>query len=272
MGDGGAGHAQTELLYGLPLEEFTAARDELARRLRKEGASDAAVEVKRLTKPSVAAWALNQVRRSAGGQVDDLIEAGRRLREAQEGLLKGGGRKALQEAGAEERRLVGELARLAERALSDAGRPVSAAVAEKLRATLHAAASDPEARERLAAGTLVRDHEVSGLGPLADTGAAPPRRRRESRAKPGAALERKARRLEERLEQARARLRELEEASADAERKAREARREAARAAGVLARAEKAEERSRARAGEAAEAACALELELRELRAGGDAG
>src|SRR5918996_2415213 len=91
---------QIDRLYGLPLGEFTAARDELAGRLRGEGEGDAAAEVKRLRKPSVAAWALNQVRRNNRGQSDELIEAGRRLREGQERLLAGGGREPLQRAAA----------------------------------------------------------------------------------------------------------------------------------------------------------------------------
>jgi DNA repair exonuclease SbcCD ATPase subunit len=259
--------AAADRLYALPLEEFTAARDELGRRLRREGDGDAAAEVKRLRKPSVAAWALNQVRRGNPGQSDELIEAGRRLREGQERLLAGGGSEPLQRAAADERQLVGELARHAERELVAAGRSVSGAVQEKLRATLHAVASDPEAREGLAAGRLVRDHEASGLGPLAEprapsTGAG---KRKEPSARTAAALERRVRRLEERLERARARQSELDEESADAGRRLREARREAARAAAELERAEAAEERTRERAEEAAEAVVELERERREL-------
>ena len=48
-------------LYGLPLEEFTKARDAEARRLRAEGDKDAAAAVKALEKPTKAAWAINQV-------------------------------------------------------------------------------------------------------------------------------------------------------------------------------------------------------------------
>jgi hypothetical protein len=260
--------AAADRLYALPLEEFTAARDELGRRLRREGDGDAAAEVKRLRKPSVAAWALNQVRRGNPGQSDELIEAGRRLREAQERLLAGGGSEPLQRAAADERQLVGELARHAERELVAAGRSVSGAVQEKLRATLHAVASDPEAREGLAAGRLVRDHEASGLGPLAEPGPSSPsagKRSKQPSAKATATLERTARRLEERLDRARARQRELDDESADAGRRLREARREAARAAAELERAEAAEERTRERAEEAAEAVVELERERREL-------
>jgi hypothetical protein len=257
--------AAIDRLYALPLDEFTAARDELSRRLRNEGDGDAAAEVKRLRKPSVAAWALNQTRRKNPGQSERLLEAGRRLREGQERLLAGTGREPLQRAAADERRLVGELARHAERELAAAGRPVGAAVRERLRATLHAAASDPEARELLAAGRLVHDHEASGLGPLGETGPARTGADRPQSAGATAAHQRKAARLEERLERARARRRELEEKSAEAGRRLREVRREAARAAAALDRAGAAEERVRERAEEAAEAVSELERELADL-------
>ena len=150
-------------LYGLPLDEFTAERDELAARLRKEGDRDAAADVKRLRKPSVAAWALNQVQRNDPKQVQALIEAGKRLRDAQE-LLSGGGRKPLDQAADDERRLVTELARHAERELVVAGRSVSGAVHERLRDTLRAVATDDEAREALSAGRLLRDHTPPASG------------------------------------------------------------------------------------------------------------
>jgi hypothetical protein len=275
MTDQGQGReAAIDHLYALPLDEFTAARDELARRLRREGDGDAGAEAKRLRKPSVAAWALNQVRRNNPEQSDKLIEAGRRLREGQERLLEGGGREPFQRAAADERRLVGELAGHAEHELVAAGRSVSAAVQEKVRATLHAVAGDPEAREEFAAGRLVRDHEATGLGPLAGgtpasgAGAAAGRRRKEPSAKATVALARRARKLEERLERARERQRELDEKSADAGRRLREARRDAERAAAAVERAEAAEKKMRERAETAAEAVVELERKLTATRAG----
>lgn len=268
--------AAIDRLYALPLDEFTAARDELARRLRREGDGDAGAEVKRLRKPSAAAWALNQVRRRNPGQTDELLEAGERLREGQERLLSDGDREPLQRATADERRLVAELAGQAEQELVATDRPVSGAVKEKLRATLHAVAGDPEARAGLAAGRLVRDHEASGLGPLvAPTGARAQKRARKPASgggatrtrerRGGAAAERRARRLEDRLERARARQGELDQETAEAAHRLREARREATRAAAALKRAEAAHERNRGRAEAAAEAVADLERELREL-------
>src|SRR5256885_1710261 len=58
-------------LYGLPLRDFTKARDDHARRLRKEGRREVADAVKALRKPTLPAWALNQLARrrpAPGGQ------------------------------------------------------------------------------------------------------------------------------------------------------------------------------------------------------------
>ena len=61
-------------LYGLPLGEFTAARDALAKRLRGEKRREDADFVKGLKRPSVAAGAINLAVREHGA--DDLLAAG----------------------------------------------------------------------------------------------------------------------------------------------------------------------------------------------------
>ena len=48
-----------------------------------------AAEVKALRKPSLTAWALNQVSRDRPTDIDRLLEAGEQLREAQHGALEG---------------------------------------------------------------------------------------------------------------------------------------------------------------------------------------
>ena len=98
-------------LYGLPLAEFTKARDELARRLRKEGKGDEADAVKALRKPTAAAWALNQLSRQRPKDIKALLATGKRLRKAHEALIGGGDRSALQKASAEERELIDSLVR-----------------------------------------------------------------------------------------------------------------------------------------------------------------
>src|SRR4030081_1955961 len=118
--------AEVDRLYALPLDQFTPARDELARRLRSDGDRDASAEVKGLRKPNLLAWALNQARHRDPERVDELIAAGERLQKAQDQLVAGGERGLLRDAGADERRLVEEVVALAERELAGAGHPVNA--------------------------------------------------------------------------------------------------------------------------------------------------
>ncbi|MEA2407945.1 MAG: hypothetical protein QOE69_2064 [Thermoleophilaceae bacterium] len=149
-------------LYGLPPSEFTRARDARARELRKAGDRDAADAVKALRKPTVAAWALNQLARERSKDVDRLLGAGQKLRAAQEQLLGGGERSALQDAAAAERELVAKLAGDAVALARDAGERPGAGFEEKVAGTLHAAALDQETAEQLRAGRLVREREAIG--------------------------------------------------------------------------------------------------------------
>ena len=96
---------EVDRLFELPLEEFTAARNDLAGRLKSEGDAAAAEEVKRLTKPSVAAWTINQLSRQRTDAVGALLAAGAKLRETQERALqsKGDAGNALRQAQEDER-------------------------------------------------------------------------------------------------------------------------------------------------------------------------
>ena len=248
-------------LYGLPLDEFTSGRNELERRLRRDGDREQAEAVKSLRKPTVAAWALNQLARRRRADVERLVAAGERLRGAQEALLQGGDRDALSAAAADERSLVGELARDA------------AALEEKLRATLHAAATDEEAASELLSGRLVRDREAVGLFGLAEAPAETARPRSRRAAKPagrGRGAGPAAADTEEAAGEAARRTRELERAlrAANAEEsKARRRHAGAARTAGsARQRAEAAAERLRDAEQEEQEAAAAFEAAATEVQ------
>lgn len=71
-------------LYQLPLEEFTAARNALAK-----DAGARAPEIKRLEKPNLAAWAVNQLYWRARKSYDDLIDSAEGLRAEQRKQLSG---------------------------------------------------------------------------------------------------------------------------------------------------------------------------------------
>src|SRR6185436_18681295 len=71
-----------DALFRIPLDEFTAARNELARQT-----GDAAI--KRLEKPSLAAWAVNQLYWRQRKLYDDVIKTSGQVRTAYKQMLAG---------------------------------------------------------------------------------------------------------------------------------------------------------------------------------------
>lgn len=171
-----------EELYALPPGEFTSARDARVKELRKDGEREAANAVKELRKPTVAAWALNQLARTRSKEVERLLAAGEELRSAQEELLGGGDRSAFQEAAAGERELVAQLSAGATTLAGEAGERGSG-LQEKIAGTLHAAALDEETAEELRAGRLVREREAIGGFGAAGGGPAPSPTKRKTKPK-----------------------------------------------------------------------------------------
>src|SRR3954447_26701252 len=150
-------------LYGLPPEDFTAGRNTLAAELRAEGDNAGAAAVKALRKPNAAAWAVNQLVRAEPDLVEALLGAGGELRQAHRQAASGRGAAQLRAAAEAERSAVDQLVARASVVL---GRPVTPALAESIRNSLHAAWSDDEARERVRTGTLETELRPIGLGPI----------------------------------------------------------------------------------------------------------
>jgi hypothetical protein len=232
-------------LYGLPLEEFVRERDATARELRKAKDREAADAVAKLPKPSQSSWAANTLAREQRKLVTALLKAGDKLRVAQEGAVAGKGAGALREAAAAEREAVDVLVEAAKE-LKPAGRKPTAQTLERLRTTLHAAATDDEVRAALDAGRLVEDATGGGAWGLmdgaksspggsdsgepspggSDSGVAANRERKREKAEAADAAERERRQqLEAELREARAerrsRERELDRAEKTAERAAK---------------------------------------------------
>lgn len=78
-----------DALFRLPLAEFTGERNALAARLKKEGRSNDADRVKLLAKPSISAWAVNQLYWDHREAFNQLMATGKRLRPAQKLRLAG---------------------------------------------------------------------------------------------------------------------------------------------------------------------------------------
>src|SRR3954471_9190063 len=104
---------ELERLYGLPLGEFTAARNDLAKRLRADGKTDDAEQVKALKKPSVAVWLANQLVHHDEVDVQRLLKAGETLTRTQAQVAGGRSSDEFLEARREEHRALEQLARVA---------------------------------------------------------------------------------------------------------------------------------------------------------------
>ena len=202
-------------LYGLPLEQFTRARDELARELRRAGKKDQADAVRALRKPTVSAWTVNQVARRHPQEARALVKAGEELRKAQRAAVSGRDPQALRAAQRAHRERLDDLTSIARHELDVAG-----ATAQRVAQTLRAASVDKEASKAFLAGALTGDVEPGGFGPM--LGVAPrtrararqkrqpkPKPKPPPKPKPDPNIKRRAR-IEEQLEKARARVRELE--------------------------------------------------------------
>jgi hypothetical protein len=155
-------------LFGLPPEEFVAARDDLARRLRREGEPEAAKQVKALRRPPLSAWAVNQLARRPGEGLGPLLAAGERLRAAHQAALAGEGAAELRAAAKAERDAVAGLVRSAMELLGEAGHPTTDATRDRVASTLHAAAASPEAAAQVGGGRLTADLDPSGFGAVPD--------------------------------------------------------------------------------------------------------
>jgi hypothetical protein len=243
-------------LYGLPLGEFTEARNDLAGKLRRAGEREAADEVKALAKPSLPAWAVNQLARRERMQMRSLLTAGERLREAQAQVLGGGSAEALQDALQRHREVVRALGASATEILEAAGHPATDATLERLRGTLTATAGDAEAARLVEQGRLTADLDPAGLGTAAlGAGAVRPPPAKKSPA--GSRRGQEARRR--RIEEAKRKVDDLRAEVAERKVRARKAQTDAVKA-------ERAAEAARQVAAKAAQQVEALADELEAAR------
>lgn len=146
---------QIARLYQLPLADFTAERNALAKQ-----AGPRAADVRGLAKPPVAAWAVNQVYWQHRKVYDRLIEAAGDLRAAHAAVL-GGKRADVRESGKAHEEAIDAAIKAALGVLRDAGQPATDATRQAIATTLRALpASEPP-------GELARVLQPGGFEMLA---------------------------------------------------------------------------------------------------------
>jgi hypothetical protein len=152
-------------LYEVPPAGFVAARNARAKELGKP----LAVEVRRLPKPTPAAWLADTLAREHAEELEQAIAVGASLRQAQHADDRGQFVKLDQQR----RSLVKGLVRAAESIGKGAEVSVSPAVLDEVAQTLNAALSDESAADALRSAALVRPLQSTGLEPVDLSGALP---------------------------------------------------------------------------------------------------
>jgi DNA repair exonuclease SbcCD ATPase subunit len=143
-------------LYALALPEFTPARDAKAKELK---GTDLAKEVKALKKPSLAAWVLNLLVRHETDQVDQVLQVGAALREAQASMSGD----ELRQLTRQRRQLTAAVTTQARRLAREHGQKVTDSVADQVEATLTAAMVDEDCGRAVRSGLLVSALLATGV-------------------------------------------------------------------------------------------------------------
>lgn len=159
-------------LYRARPSDFVDRRDQHVKRLR-DGDRALAEEVSRLRKPTLAAWAVDQVSLRDPDLVGELVTAGDRARSAHA------------DADIDARTAIEALYDLVERAVGRAAEHLGelgvdgGGHLDDIRRSLTAAAVDPDVRDAVVQGRLVRPLDAPGFDALSglDLGAVTPRQR-----------------------------------------------------------------------------------------------
>lgn len=146
-------------LYRTPPEGFVARRTELAKERTTAGDKAGAKELKAAKRPTVAAWAINQLRDS----VPDLVDEACELAETGRAVLTGEQAGDARALASQRRTLVAALLKEARGVLAGAGLEVSSATERQVVETLDAALVSPDVAELVAVGRLLAATTATGF-------------------------------------------------------------------------------------------------------------
>jgi hypothetical protein len=157
---------EIDALFALPLGDFTGARNTLAARLKKSGRGDNAGLVKTLVKPSISAWAVNQLYWNHREAFDQLLASGERFHKAQTSRLA---TKVvdMRAALAARREALTHLSDLATSMLRDAGHNPTLDTVRRITTTLEAMSVYASRSDAPRPGRLTHDVDPPGFESLA---------------------------------------------------------------------------------------------------------
>lgn len=201
-----ASEERVDELYREHPEGFVAGRDSLANGMRQAGEGDEAKRVKKLRRPTAAAWAINRAALTAPRQAEEFADASRRLEAAQAKALEGSEADAseFRAAAGRETEARAALVDAADRGARDAGHPLSDRSLELVIETLRAATADADLRDRVVRGRVEREQSAATLGAI-PAGRPRRRERRSGERRRRARGQRELERLEDELAEATAR-------------------------------------------------------------------
>jgi hypothetical protein len=251
---------EIDRLYQLPLDEFTAARNALAKEAGAAGA-----QIRSLQKPPIAAWAINQVYWRGRAAFHALTTSAAALRDAHTAMLTG--KKAdLRAAGAAHEAALDAVEKAAAAILRDAGQPATDATKQAIATTLRALPGSPDPPGRLTKLLQPSGFELlAGLPAslIAGTRAAAPAAAKPAKdAKPAATARPRDAAREKALAKAKEAAAAAEKAERTAEQNARREEFEAARMTRDAERAESTLAKARAALEAAQDAVATAEREL----------
>ena len=157
-----------DALFQLPLTEFIVARKTLAARLKQEGHGDQSNRVKALVKPSISAWAVNQLYWIHREAFDRLIATGQDFRRAQSSRLAGKVAD-MREALDARREALSELSTLATTVLREAGHNPTPDMVRRITTTLEAMSAYASLPGDIAPGRMTQDVDPPGFDSLASS-------------------------------------------------------------------------------------------------------
>ncbi|MCP9985152.1 hypothetical protein [Actinomadura madurae] len=146
-------------LYGVPPAEFVERRKRLAQEAKADGDAALAKRIGGLRRPTLSAWAVNLLARSASGELDDLLDVGEEMRAAWS-AGRGVGDLEQRRAG-----LVRALVRRAADLAAEAGGPLREQAVREVEDTLQAATVDAGVAEEVRAGRLPQPRSHTGFVP-----------------------------------------------------------------------------------------------------------
>lgn len=155
-----------DALFRLPLADFIGARNDLAARLKRAGRGDDASLVKGLAKPSISAWAVNQLHWKHRETFDRLLASSQRFRKAQAShtAARIADMRVALDARSE---ALSHLSELATELLRDAGHNPTPDTIHRITTTLEAVSAYATLSDGLTLGRLTQDVDPPGFESLA---------------------------------------------------------------------------------------------------------